>query len=165
MGVRLADPDRLEGAGANCEVGDGHALSMQITYPNASEIVCNPRDDTHSRRRHIADMENDQFVAGTEKNHLRAWRKYRRLTQQTLADMVGTTKAVISNLELDERGLSAKWLRRLAKALGTTPGFLLDHDPNDLNTDVLEIWASIDEESRPQALKILTTFKRTGTTD
>jgi hypothetical protein len=47
---------------------------------------------------------------------------------------------MIQYLETGERGLSAKWLRKLASALDTTPGMLLDHDPETLDPDILEIW-------------------------
>jgi transcriptional regulator with XRE-family HTH domain len=96
-------------------------------------------------------------------NHLKAWRKFRRMTQEELAVAVDTTKAVISNLETGSRGLSDKWLRRLAPALGTTPGFLLDYDPNDLDTAYLDAALSVPKESRGQALQILETFRKTGT--
>jgi len=111
---------------------------------------------------------NDSFRRFTqtadvaEINHLRAWRKLRRLTQEQLADAVGTTKGVISDLEGSKRGLSDKWLRRLAPVLGTTAGFLLDHDPEDLPTEFLDVIADIPAERRDQALNILKTF-RTGT--
>ena len=95
-------------------------------------------------------------------NYLQAWRKFRRLKQEELAEAVGTTKAVISLLESGDRPLSAKWLRRLAPVLKTTPGYLLDHDPNDLPTDLLAVWADINEEERPRALRVLESFK-TGT--
>jgi len=97
-------------------------------------------------------------------NHLRAWRLHRRLTQEALAEKIGTTKAVIGNLENGDRGLSDKWLRRLAPPLGTTPGHLLDHDPNDLATDILDIWAEVPEERRSLAREVLEQFARgTGT--
>lgn len=96
-------------------------------------------------------------------NHLRAWREFRHLTQEELADRVDTAGNVIGLLESGERGLSHKWLQRLAPALGTTPGMILDHDPNDLPTDVLDTWAAIPEENRAQALRVLESFKRTGT--
>ncbi len=97
-------------------------------------------------------------------NHLRAWRLHRHLTQEALADKIGTTKAVIGNLENGDRGLSDKWLRRLAPALGTTPGYLLDHDPGDLPTDILDIWADVPEENRSTARAVLEQFRRsTGT--
>lgn len=95
-------------------------------------------------------------------NHLKAWREFRKLSQEALADKVGTTASQISMLENGERGLSAKWLRKLAPALGTTPGHLLDHDPGTLDNDVFDIWVAIGERDREQALRVLKTFK-TGT--
>lgn len=98
-----------------------------------------------------------------ERNHLKAWREFRQLTQEQLGERIETTGAVISLLESGHRKLSPKWLRKLAPALGTSPGHLLDHDPNDLPTDILDLWATIPEENREQALKVLETFRRTGT--
>lgn len=85
------------------------------------------------------------------------------MTQEELAARVGTAGNVIGLLESGERGLSHKWLLRLAPAFGTTPGFLLDHDPNDLDTDYLRAALDVPTEHRGQALAILQTF-RTGTT-
>lgn len=98
-----------------------------------------------------------------EENHLKAWREFKHMTQEELAAAADTTGSVISLLESGARKLSPKWLRRLAPALGTTPGHLLDHDPNDLPNDVLDIWADIPDDQRIQALKVLQSFKRTGT--
>lgn len=98
-------------------------------------------------------------------NHLRAWREFRRMSQAQLAEKVGTADNVISLLESGQRQLSDKWLRRLAPALGTTPGFLLDHDPEDLSTDILDIWSSVPAERRDQAIAVLRTFVKTGTHD
>ena len=95
-------------------------------------------------------------------NHLKAWREFRRMTQGNLAKAIDTTGSVISLLENGERRLSDKWLRRLAPALGTTPGHLLDHDPESLPTDLLEIWASIPEERKAQAMEVLSTFRKAG---
>lgn len=81
-------------------------------------------------------------------NHLRAWREFRRLTQEQLAEKIGTTGAVISLLESGDRGLSHKWLLRLAPALGTTPGFLLDHDPNSIDTAFLQEVEEVAPEHR-----------------
>ena len=102
-------------------------------------------------------------MANAPKNHLRAWRKFRELSQEELADRIGSSKAVIGHLETGTRGLSHKWLLKLAPALGTTPGFLLDHDPNDMDTAYLDAALSVPAENRGQALEILKTFKRTGT--
>ena len=93
-------------------------------------------------------------------NHLRAWREFRRMTQEQLAESVGTAGNVIGLLESGERGLSHKWLLKLAPALGTTPGFLLDHSPYDLDTSFLDAALSVPPENRAQALAILQTFKK-----
>lgn len=95
-------------------------------------------------------------------NNLRAWREFRRLSQDQLAEKVGTKGNVIGHLESGERGLSDKWLRRLAPALGTTPGFLLDHKPGDLDAAYLEAALSVHADDREQAIQILKTFRRVG---
>lgn len=95
-------------------------------------------------------------------NNLRAWREHRRLSQDQLAALVNTKGNVIGHLESGERGLSDKWLRRLAPALGTTPGFLLDHCPDDLDAAYLDAALSVGPENRPQVLEILKTFKSAG---
>lgn len=93
-------------------------------------------------------------------NFLAAWRRHRGMTQQQLADAVGTSGSVISELEAGKTKLSPKWLRRLAPVLNTTPGFILDIDPDAMPTDVLDVWSTIPEESRDQALAVLRTFAR-----
>ena len=98
-----------------------------------------------------------------EANHLKAWREFHHMTQEELAAKVGTTGAVISLLESGGRKLSPKWLRAIAPHLGIRPGHLLDHDPNDLPTDVLDIWADIRVEDQPQAIKALQGFRQPKT--
>lgn len=96
-------------------------------------------------------------------NHLKAWREFREQSQEVLAEKVGTTPSMISMLETEQRGLSAKWLRRLAPALRTTPGFLLDHDPHELPRDLLDIWLRADERQKRQITDIAKTIVLTGT--
>lgn len=99
-------------------------------------------------------------MAKKQPNHLRAWREFRQLTQEQLAEAVGTTPGVLSLLENGKRSISLKWLLRLAPHLGTTPGILLDHDPNDLDNSILEIWGRVPDGEKRQAREILTTFAR-----
>lgn len=91
-------------------------------------------------------------------HHLKEWREFRKLTQQQLADAVDTDKSVISLIENGGMGLTDKWARRFATPLRTRAGLIIDYDPNDLPTSILEIWANIPEEARPQAETILKTF-------
>jgi transcriptional regulator with XRE-family HTH domain len=96
-------------------------------------------------------------------HYLKEWRKYRRMTQEALAHELDTTKSVISDMERDNLQMSPKWARRIAPILGTTPGHLLDTDPNEVDNDILNIWTQINSEDRSQAAKVLRSFIRTGT--
>jgi transcriptional regulator with XRE-family HTH domain len=95
-------------------------------------------------------------------NYLRAWRLFRNLTQEQLATAVGTNQNMIAYLEDGERGLSAKWLRRLAPALDTTPGMILEHDPRELDSDLIDIWVNGDIRQRQQLSEIAKAIVRTG---
>lgn len=96
-------------------------------------------------------------------NHLKEWRLFKKMTLEELADRVGTNKSVIYLLENEQRPLSAKWLRRLADVLGTTPGRILDVNPNETGAEVLDIWDRIAVNDRARAVRILKEL--TGTND
>jgi transcriptional regulator with XRE-family HTH domain len=119
--------------------------------------VCGLRNDYPLSLAHIANM------AEEDRNYLRAWREFKGMTQDELAEKVGTTKAVISLLENEKRPLSSKWLRKLGDALGTTPGRILDVDPQGVSAEVLDIWDHIKVEDRDRAVRVLRSL--TGTND
>jgi transcriptional regulator with XRE-family HTH domain len=87
-------------------------------------------------------------------NNLRAWRMHRKMTVEQLATAVGTSAGQLSDLENDNRGLTAKWLRRLSGPLKTTPGHLLDHDPSVLPTDIVEIWLNADPDTQRRLVDV-----------
>lgn len=107
--------------------------------------------------------EQNVDMSGHHPNHLAAWRLFRHMTQEELAEAVGCSVASIGHWETGARKLTSKWLPAIAKALNTTPGYILDHDPNDLPTAILDIWASIPEADQPKAIEMLKVFARTGT--
>jgi len=111
---------------------------------------------------HIVSMTAPDKNAGP--NHLKEWREFRELTQAALAEAAGTNANMIGYLESGERGLSAKWLRRLAPALDTTPGMLLDHNPFELDRDMIEIWATASNNQRRQLVDIAKTLVRDAKT-
>lgn len=97
-------------------------------------------------------------MADTDKNdgpnHLKAWRDFRGLTQGELAEAVGTNANMIGYLESGSRSLSLKWLRKLAAALDTNVGMLAQYDPNDLDKDLIEIWATVSTRDKAKILEI-----------
>lgn len=139
---------------------DMPSMSHIVTI-NASPEYHNLCGDPWPGSWHIVTMPDQAKNGGP--NHLKAWRDFRDLTQAELAERVGTNANMIGYLESGERGLSAKWLRKLADALQITPGHLLDHDPNDLPTDILEIWMSADPNQKRQLAEVAKALVRTGT--
>jgi len=95
-------------------------------------------------------------------NHLRDWREFKQLTQAQLAEKVGTSANMIGYLESGERGLTAKWLRKLSDALDTSPGMILDHDPHMLDSDIIEIWATASNRVKKQIGEIARTLLKTA---
>jgi len=59
------------------------------------------------------------------KNHLRHWRESRDMTQQQLADAIGTSKPQISRLEASKRRLTTIWLEKLSRVYSVKPSDLL----------------------------------------
>jgi transcriptional regulator with XRE-family HTH domain len=113
---------------------------------------------------HDANMVDDQDKNGGP-NHLKAWMRFRKVTGARLADKLDITPGMVSDLVNSNRALSAKWLRRIAPALNTTPGLLLDHDPFDLDSDIIEIWINASTAQKRQISEVAKTLVKTGTSD
>jgi transcriptional regulator with XRE-family HTH domain len=116
-----------------------------------------PSNDFRFAVAHTANMAD-------ERNYLRQWREFRKMSQDELAIAADTTKGVISLLENEKRPLSSKWLRKFAEVLDTQPGYILDLDPTEMDPEIFEAWQKVDKKDRAQVLRILSTF-RTGTHD
>ena len=100
-------------------------------------------------------------------NHLRAWMRYRGVKGAELAEKLGgsVTPGMVSDLANSKRALSAKWLRRIAPIIRTTPGMLLDHDPFNLDSSVIDIWLSAGDREKRQISAVAAEIVRTGTGD
>lgn len=85
---------------------------------------------------------------------IEAWRRKAGLSKTALAEKVGTNSNMIGYLEAGERGLSAKWLRRFALQLNTTPGILLDYHPDDVSSDIVDLWIQASPLQRRQIINI-----------
>lgn len=104
-------------------------------------------DAIESHESQTANMDDDDDKNGGP-NHLRAWMRFRKMKGAALADDLDITPGMVSDLANSKRALSAKWLRRIAPALKTTPGLLLDHDPYNLDNDIIDIWVNATSEER-----------------
>jgi len=108
------------------------------------------------------DLQMDDQDKNGGPNYLREWRKFRGMTQQQLAEAVDTNANMIQYLESGERGLSAKWLRRLAPVLDTSSGMILDHNPYELDSDIIEIWATASNREKRQITDVAKAILKTG---
>lgn len=130
---------------------------LQIAKSDASPDICSSSKDLVRRVLQDAnmshlDLPNENFVA--------AWRERKGWTQAQLAEAIGTTNSVVSLLESGDRQLSPKWLRRIAAEFEIPTGYLLEHHPDNIPADVLELWAKVPEEKRGDALEVLRVFAR-----
>jgi transcriptional regulator with XRE-family HTH domain len=133
----------------------------QIVTEKATPKIHNLCGDAFSPLWQIVSMENQEKNGGP--NYLKQWREYRKLSQGELAKRVDTNANMILYLETGERGLSAKWLRRLSVALDTTPGMILSHDPTELDSDIIDIWSHADKRTRQQIGSLVKAIVKTGT--
>lgn len=129
-------------------------MAQAFSYHNLGGASFFPPCEYHN-------MDSDDKNGGP--NYLKEWRVFRGMSQAELAKATDTTQHMIAYLESGERGLSAKWLRKLAPALNTSVGMILDHDPNNLDSDIIEIWANADARQRRQLTDIAKTLLRDGT--
>lgn len=84
---------------------------------------------------------------------IRALRKKRGMTQRQLADAVGVEQGYISRLERGPSEPSPDVLRRLADALGVSPGALYERD--GLEDRILSLFESIPADRQEEAIQIL----------
>lgn len=100
-----------------------------------------------------------------QRHFILEWRNYRRLSQDALAERMGISRSYISHVELGKRRYDQLFLEAAAEALGCQPADLIMRDPSqkDFRWSILDQIDQIVPEQREQALKVLETFKKTGT--
>lgn len=137
------------------------SVGVMDDMPSISHIVkAKARTKYHSFAKANSNLPFHNVKVAKERipNQLKAWREFRRMTQEELAAKADTTASQISMLESGERGLTHKWALKLAPILKTNPGHLFDTDPLELDNDVHDIWINIDKRDRARALKVLRSF-------
>lgn len=158
---------------ADCASAEGRGVSAIEGHSQIAIIFARPecRKSEADKRMHSSQTANmdDADDKNGGPNNLRAWMRYRKKTGAQMADAIGggVTPGMISDLANSKRQLSAKWLRRLAPVLETTPGHLLDHDTYELPNDIVEVWLGATADQRRQLMAlakvVVDTTDKTGT--
>lgn len=91
------------------------------------------------------------------KHFVREWRQHRKLTQQQLADAIGTTPATISRIEKGGMPYIQDTLEPIAVALRTTPAALISRRPGENDQD---LWLLLQQADEGQRSKITAIVRR-----
>jgi DNA-binding XRE family transcriptional regulator len=131
---------------------------IQIGNPLSSAKVSIPDNDLNSTKVYAFGMDR----IGPKKAirwYLKEWRAHLHLTQDQLAERLGTNKGQVSKLETGKQRFNDDWIACCAEALGIEPGDLL-RDPKAPDVRTLLLTAS--PEVRNRALKVLDALLRAG---
>lgn len=98
-------------------------------------------------------------------NHIKAWRDYRGYTQEDMVDRfltmfeVETTVASVSRYEASKQPVDIDMLNMFAEILMTSPTALMSRPPG-VEAGIEEVWSSVPDADKPQAMLVLKTFAR-----
>lgn len=95
------------------------------------------------------------------KTFIRAWREFRNLTQDQLAERLETSKASVSRIESGDQPYTQDFLEACASALQTDPASLLTRNPKDPEAP-WSIWDTLKPIERRQATEVIRALKRAG---
>lgn len=95
---------------------------------------------------------------------IKARREELNMTQTELAEKVGyTSKSTIARIETGSNQLKQKKIMQFAKALNTTPSYLIGWSEKEIQPseeeELLQAYRSLDEESKRQLVLMLAFLK------
>lgn len=91
--------------------------------------------------------------------YFREWRKEKKLTQQQLAERIGTSKTRVSMKENGDEGWDDSYLAALSEALSVDPASLLMRDPNSRDSP-WSLLESLKPESKAKVADYAETLKK-----
>lgn len=104
-----------------------------------------------------------QYVRmAAQRQHFKAWRKYRGLTQEQLAERIGIARSYLTKIERGDRRYDQPFLEAAADALRCEPGDLITRDPTEPE-GIWSIWEGLTPPERVRAVAVLKALKGTGT--
>lgn len=95
-------------------------------------------------------------------HYIRAWRKFRGLTLEQLAERIGMTHQNLGKIERGKVPYNQVLLEALAEELRCGPADLIMRDPTGPDA-IWSIWDQLKPAERTQVVEIAKTIKRTGT--
>ena len=101
-----------------------------------------------------------RLKGGAPRHFIRQWRKFRRLSQEKLAEQLGVTHGAISQLERGHTSYTQPTLEKLAHALQCTPADLIARNPYSDESPVT-VFDGLDTAERQEALRFIEYLKRT----
>ena len=144
-----------------CDVGWVSVMKKNITRTTA-HCKLNVRYWYHDKvieKAHSADM----VKVGNPRWFLRQWRKHRGYTQDHLAEMIGTSKGYLSDLERGVRRFNQDLLEQLAVALKCSPADLIRIDPSKGEDTIWSIYDTLTPVQQKQAVAVLKAIKGEST--
>jgi transcriptional regulator with XRE-family HTH domain len=99
-----------------------------------------------------------------QRQHFKAWRKHRGLTQEQLAERIGIARSYLTKIERGDRRYDQPFLEAAAEALRCTPADLIMRDPTDPE-GLWSIYETLTAPERVRAVAVLKAMKgdETGT--
>jgi transcriptional regulator with XRE-family HTH domain len=97
-----------------------------------------------------------------QRQHFKAWRKYRGLTQEQLAERIGIARSYLTKIERGDRRYDQPFLEAAADALRCEPGDLIMRDPTEAE-GIWSVWDTLTPPERVRAVAVLRALKGTGT--
>lgn len=99
-------------------------------------------------------------------HHLKAWRKYRGLTQEQLAERIGIARSYLTKIERGDRRYDQPFLEAAADALRCSVADIIMRDPTDSEA-LWSLWDGLTPPERIRAVAVLKAMKgdATGSND
>lgn len=97
-----------------------------------------------------------------QKTYLRAWRKFRKLSQEKASGLIGNDRSTLSKIEAGKVPYDQILLEAAADAYGCTPADLLMRDPASIPSVIFDEISKLPKEHQTHVMEIVGTFKKTG---
>jgi transcriptional regulator with XRE-family HTH domain len=98
----------------------------------------------------------------SQRQHIKAWRKYRGLTQEQLAERIGISRTYLTKIERGDRKWDQPFLEAAADALRCDPADILTRDPTD-PSGIWSLWDGLTPPERIRAVAVLRAMKGDST--